>query len=553
MATAAQVVLGTAKRRLIKSASALDFSQLLQTRTRGPGRLYKYRDETVYLDSASEAPLAGKDAAAMSATFTISTPRPDREEDVIVPEGVIFDDYRLNPVVFWDHGFTNLTLPIGTSAAPDGSLAINVRPGESIEATCYFSQSLLEAEQIFHLVDEGVIRAASIHVDPLDAVVRASGPERPGLLVNKSNMIEWSICGVGCNPDAVKKALVDGRLCGKPIHEGLAKSLSLQAAPSQVWSNGKSFTKHDQETDMAKNLRKDAADGDPTPEEEAKRLAREKRRKELDAEDREKRKKAYDDDEEVKRLRKDLSDTDGQDDEPTKSKRKSAIGRLKSLAKDMGLSEDDANIPQEPGEPTRKTDDDDPDRDEGDGDGDRPLGSQVLAALHAALSDVADNLGRTTKPLENPEVKSFCAKSADALQGMMGEAADLHKAEYPDHPELEKEQASADTDNPNNEPQEASGMVKFLARNNTNRLGVKGAGSRLDKLCNRKDVPKCVKRELQAIAKSLARISDEAIAKSKTIAADDSAQEWAQIRKEFAEAKAFIKQAIEAATPANRR
>lgn len=496
-----------------------DVIKLLDKRCRTPGLLWKHGNG-VFLDTVAEAPIQRKDPSAMSATFCISTPRPDREEDVIIPEGVDFSDYRFNPVVMWDHGLTNLTLPIGKSIDPiDTTLAVTVLPGVAIEATCYFSQTLPEAEQIFHLVTEDILRGASIHVDPIDAIVRSPGVERPGLLVKTSKMIEWSITTLGCNPDAVKKILSDGRLCGRPLHEGLVKSLSRQAAPSQVLVRGVTLSKADSPT-ATKTM--------------------------ADKNDLDKKRKSLEDGDEMKRLRKEYDDAKG-DDEEAKSKRKTIGGKIKSLYKADGMSEEDANIPDEPGE--TKSDDDEP----RDDDADRPHGSKVLGALHSALSDVTKGLEEAKRPLDNKEVKEYVEGIANSLNGMCGEIKDFHGEQYPNGPDLEKDAADGDRENVNNEPPEASGMVKFLARNNTNRLGVKGASKSLDRLCARKDLPKGIKQELQGIAKTLAKISDEALAKSRIVQHEDADAEFVKLRAELKAGIAEVKKMVTDAAPANRR
>lgn len=192
--------------------------------SRVPGRLFK-RGEATYYDALPTERIP-VDQGRMSATFCISTRRPDREEDVIIPEGVSFSAYRLNPVVLWDHGFSGISTPIGTSEDPAGNLAVFVTP-DRIDATCFFSQKSLEAVQIFELVDEGTIRAASIHVKPIEFVVRANrgADERPGLLVTSSEMLEWSIVPVGGNPEAIRKVLIDGRLSGRPLAGSIRKTL----------------------------------------------------------------------------------------------------------------------------------------------------------------------------------------------------------------------------------------------------------------------------------------------------------------------------------------
>src|SRR5262245_28511365 len=75
------------------------------------------------------------DESAMSATFVISTMRPDRVGDVVVPEGIVLENYRRNPVVLFGH--QSASLPIGKSEDPDGNLTIVVRPQREVVATCF--------------------------------------------------------------------------------------------------------------------------------------------------------------------------------------------------------------------------------------------------------------------------------------------------------------------------------------------------------------------------------------------------------------------------------
>lgn len=503
--------------------SQFDIAAILSARAgRRPGRLYK-RGNNTYLDTLP-ASAAATDRGAMSATFCISTPRPDREDDVIVPEGVIFDDYRLNPLVLWEHGFSTLTMPIGTSEDPGGNLAISVTP-QGIDATCFFSQSLLEANQLFELVDEGILRAASIHVDPIDAVVRmrSGAGDRPGLLVKTSSMLEWSICGLGCNPDAVRKTLSANRLAGKPISESITKCLRVHSSPTPAvgrgWSPDALLLNPSKtvEPAMAKTLSKDA-----------------------DAEEMEKRRKSYEENDEVKRLRKDFEDAKGDDDE-AKSKRKSIVARMKSLAKDAGLSEDDANIPDEPGQSrARDAADGDPDG----GDAETPLGAQILGAAYSALSEVADQIEQATRPLENPQVKDYMGSMTDALRGHMAEMNDLHKSEYPDHPELAKDDAEPADGDGAGEPAEASGMVKFLARSKTHRMGLKGIAHELMKVGGSRHMPKALKDRVNQMSRRLASISKAAEVGAKSALTADDEKRYDALEKKIEELTGLLEGAI---------
>lgn len=62
----------------------------------------------------------------MSARAIINTPREDREGDVIVPRGVLLENYRKNPVVLWEHGLGEITRPIAKCQHSNGELALEV-------------------------------------------------------------------------------------------------------------------------------------------------------------------------------------------------------------------------------------------------------------------------------------------------------------------------------------------------------------------------------------------------------------------------------------------
>ena len=237
MGTAAQ----RERRRIAKSAgqapaiepTVIDFAAILRGRRRTPGRLYPHAGKSAILDSmAYMVPMI--DAAQCCATATISTPTPDRSEDVVMPLGCRLDNYRANPVVYFDHGFSGLSMPIAKSEDPNGNCTV-VISDDGIEATSYFSQSCFEAMQIFELIAEKIIRTASINLAPIVAKVRSEGTGfRPGLLVEEWELLEWSWVGVPDNPEALRKILDRGKLAGKSICEPILKSLQPQAAGVQA-------------------------------------------------------------------------------------------------------------------------------------------------------------------------------------------------------------------------------------------------------------------------------------------------------------------------------
>lgn len=165
------------------------------------------------------------DVVAMSASAIICTNDVDRELELIDPRGVTKDNYRRNPVVMWEHGLIpELALPLGKSEDPTGLFTV-IGDDDVIEATCYFSQSSLPAEQIFRLIEEGVVRATSIHVLPSESQqIRVEGLACPVCVHTVSDMLEWSWGAMGVNPHAVAKALTSG-VAGKPLVDGIRKSL----------------------------------------------------------------------------------------------------------------------------------------------------------------------------------------------------------------------------------------------------------------------------------------------------------------------------------------
>ena len=60
------------------------------------------------------------DTGAMSASAVISTGTPDRSGDVMIASGCRLDNYRFNPVVFWEHQL-DFRLPIAKSEDPAGN------------------------------------------------------------------------------------------------------------------------------------------------------------------------------------------------------------------------------------------------------------------------------------------------------------------------------------------------------------------------------------------------------------------------------------------------
>ena len=213
--------------KINRRSDSKEYSDVVAQRSRRPGRHYRLSTESPSL--AFE--LTGQpyvDRSAMSAKAVISTATVDRVGDVLIPKGCQISNFVKNPVVLWAHGLEGSGRPIGTSRDPDGNVAI-VITDEDVQATSWFSQSSLEASQIFELIDEGIVRATSVRETPIKSHVRHDPEAGDLVIVEEWELEEWSWCAVGVNPDAVAKALHRNRLGGQPIIPSIRKSLTVVA------------------------------------------------------------------------------------------------------------------------------------------------------------------------------------------------------------------------------------------------------------------------------------------------------------------------------------
>lgn len=183
------------------------------------GQIYKFAGSPAL---AGAGRITGVDTHSRTATAVISTPAPDRVRDSLNPLGCSLDEYEVNPVVFWEHGKV-LTKPIGTSENPATRQLSIIKTPTEVRGTCWFTDKFLEAEQIFELVAEGTVRATSVRFTPVtQPVVRKSDT-----YFDEWMLLEWSWVGIGCNPEAIAATVAKGKLAGKPIVAGIAKSLEL--------------------------------------------------------------------------------------------------------------------------------------------------------------------------------------------------------------------------------------------------------------------------------------------------------------------------------------
>jgi hypothetical protein len=196
-----------------------------------PGRAYVAKDALAYADRSSS--LSSVDEREMAATFVITSEDVDRVGDVVVTKGIDLTNFCKNPIAFYNH--QALILPIGVWEC-DGECTIKLGRGKAT-GTLHFSRRSREAEQIFALVAEGILRSTSIGFNPLEPPQpRADG----GFRFPKVDLLEVSVVGIPCQPTAtlVRQALSRNRLAGSAILAPIRKSLECLAEPTPARANG---------------------------------------------------------------------------------------------------------------------------------------------------------------------------------------------------------------------------------------------------------------------------------------------------------------------------
>ena len=202
------------------------------------------------------AQIEAKDPKKMSATFTVVTrgKMPNRHGNMVQivdgpnGRGMTIEDWSANPVVLFDHGM-GLSMPIGT-AMKDGELYWQASKNKAV-STVFFSQSLPEAVAIYALIDEGILRAASVQFIPTKAMRLAFKADKlpegvqsldyAGYDFTESQLLEWSVVAIPADPGALKKSLDVGKIAGQKIGAGLKWALAQRLAPTPVQGIGVTF------------------------------------------------------------------------------------------------------------------------------------------------------------------------------------------------------------------------------------------------------------------------------------------------------------------------
>jgi len=446
----------TTRRRRTKTIESVIGSQI--GRPRSPGAFYKLAPAapSLAMDVNDGAPYV--DRAAMSARAVISTPALDRMGDVLVPEGIRLDNYRRNPVVLWAHGFEGITIPLGRSEDPDGNLTVRVNGG-AVEATCFFSQSTLEAEQIFELIAEKIVRATSVRETPIKSSWTHDPVLGDFLYVEEWDLEEWSWCCVPVNQECVAKATEifhRGRLAGRPIGPSIMKSLSVIAPELKALGVGLDFAKGD--TVKVKYTKAQL---------KSMSLAQ------------------------LKAAKADAEDPAAVEEEEKARKADDASDPANKPAEDVAEPEDTTTAAAES-----------TDGEESKDAGTMPYGQQLLSAAFTSLSDCIKGLESSLGPLEQETVKGGLGDILSALKDQQTAIDGLHSSVYG------KALGGGEPDG--DEGGDAEAMKSFLALGKGRDLQVFGLASRLKSLSTAKNLTADQRKMLNDVDGHLRRLVSQA-------------------------------------------
>ena len=152
------------------------------------------------------------DAGRMRVRSVITTSQPDRAGDVITSTGLRNrEEFLMNPVVLWAHNRAAFP-PIGVCEWLD------VQPTRIVAET-RFAEGVQIAEDVFRLMEQGVLRGWSIGFVPRRAY-RTAGMK--GLRVAEWELLEYSAVPIPENPGALTVALEKGLVHDRGLAEWLA-------------------------------------------------------------------------------------------------------------------------------------------------------------------------------------------------------------------------------------------------------------------------------------------------------------------------------------------
>lgn len=143
------------------------------------------------------------DVSKLSVRIPISTSDLDRANDVVVQSGITLSEYETNPVVLYEHGMEDVTVPVAISETPEGVMSIEI--GETMSYATAYHKANKASMQMFGLVVDKFIRAASIAFEPMMVAKGMTSNGDPVTFIDQCMLHEWSYVKIPCNQYAVKR------------------------------------------------------------------------------------------------------------------------------------------------------------------------------------------------------------------------------------------------------------------------------------------------------------------------------------------------------------
>ena len=146
----------------------------------------------------SEVKQVNKDG---SVRFRLTSKKVDRHGEVVLPDGIILDNFKNNPIVLFGHGFRN-NVPIG-KIDPD-SFKITK---SYVDANIIFDEEGKDpfAEMIGDKVRNGFLNAGYIGFRPTVLAAEPVLPKQTGQTIQEWELFEFSVVPVPSNANALAR------------------------------------------------------------------------------------------------------------------------------------------------------------------------------------------------------------------------------------------------------------------------------------------------------------------------------------------------------------
>jgi HK97 family phage prohead protease len=136
-------------------------------------------------------------------SWVLSDGSVDRSGDTISPGGWDTSAYRKNNVVLWSHDSSQPPIGRATNVRSDGARLVGDIEFAPPDVSAF-------ADSVFRLVKGGYIKAGSVGFIPIDYAFSKDKDRPNGIDFKRQELLEFSICSVPCNANAVAEARAKG-------------------------------------------------------------------------------------------------------------------------------------------------------------------------------------------------------------------------------------------------------------------------------------------------------------------------------------------------------